>query len=60
MERGLVQEVGRMDAVGRPMLFGTTKEFLRYFGFMSKAELPSLEEGQAEEQEETREEEPES
>ena len=60
MERGLVQEVGRMDAVGRPMLFGTTKEFLRYFGFTSKAELPSLEEGQAEEQEETREEEPES
>lgn len=43
VERGLVQEVGRLEAVGRPMLFGTTKEFLRYFGLTSKGELPSLE-----------------
>ncbi|MCQ4727052.1 SMC-Scp complex subunit ScpB [Anaerotignum faecicola] len=43
VEKGLVCEVGRQDAPGRPILFGTTKEFLRYFGFSSMDELPSLE-----------------
>ncbi len=50
VERGLVQEVGRLDAVGRPMLFGTTKEFLRYFGLTSKTELPALGEERQQEQ----------
>ncbi len=40
--RGLVAEVGRMDAVGRPVLFGTTFEFLQYFGLESKDQLPPL------------------
>lgn len=44
VERGLVAEEGRMDAPGKPILFSTTKEFLRYFGFSSTSELPNLEE----------------
>lgn len=44
VERGLVCEVGRQDAPGRPILFGTTKDFLRYFGFTSTKELPQLDE----------------
>ena len=42
VEYGLVQEVGRLDAPGRPLLFGTTEEFLRHFGVQSLDELPSL------------------
>lgn len=42
VEYGLVQEVGRLDAPGRPLLFGTTEEFLRHFGVQSLEELPSL------------------
>ncbi len=42
LEYGLVCEVGRLDAPGRPLLFGTTEEFLRYFGFRSLEELPNL------------------
>ena len=45
----LVEEVGRMDAPGRPMLFGTTEEFLRVFGVTSLEELPSLSAVQLEE-----------
>ncbi|MBQ2752824.1 MAG: SMC-Scp complex subunit ScpB [Firmicutes bacterium] len=44
-EKGLVQEVGRLDVPGRPILFGTTTEFLRFFGFKSTSELPPLDEG---------------
>ncbi len=44
VERGLVSEVGRLDAPGKPLLFGTTKEFLRYFGLRSPKDLPVLEE----------------
>ncbi len=40
MERGLIEEVGRLDAPGRPLLFGTTQEFLRCFGIASLSELP--------------------
>ena len=43
VEFGLVSEVGRMDAPGRPLLFGTTEEFLRGFGVKSLEELPELE-----------------
>lgn len=42
MEYGLVAEVGRLDAPGRPLLFGTTEEFLRQFGIKSVEDLPSL------------------
>ena len=38
----LVEEVGRLDAPGRPVLFGTTEEFLRSFGVSSLDDLPSL------------------
>ena len=41
IERGLIEEVGRLDAPGRPLLFGTTTEFLRCFGISSLCDLPS-------------------
>ena len=40
VEYGLVAEVGRLDAPGRPILFGTTEDFLRSFGLVSLEELP--------------------
>lgn len=40
--KGLVKEVGRAEGTGRAFLFGTTKEFLDYFGLKSIEELPSL------------------
>lgn len=40
VEYGLVCERGRLDAPGKPILFGTTDEFLRYFGFSSIENLP--------------------
>lgn len=43
LERNLVQEVGRKDAPGRPILYGTTSEFLCHFGLKSLDELPALE-----------------
>ncbi len=49
VEFGLVAEVGRMDAPGRPLLFGTTEEFLRSFGVRSLEELPELSAVQIEE-----------
>ncbi|MCI8948622.1 MAG: SMC-Scp complex subunit ScpB [Lachnospiraceae bacterium] len=42
IEYGLVYEVGRLDAPGRPALFGTTEEFLRRFGIGSTVDLPGL------------------
>ncbi|MCT4597633.1 MAG: SMC-Scp complex subunit ScpB [Vallitalea sp.] len=44
IEFNLVCEKGRLDAPGRPILFGTTQDFLRNFGFQSLHELPSLDE----------------
>lgn len=41
--KGLVTELGRSDAVGRPILYGTTDEFLKQFGFSSLKELPDIE-----------------
>lgn len=49
VEFGLIAEVGRMDAPGRPLLFGTTEEFLRSFGVKSLEELPELSAVQIEE-----------
>ncbi len=40
---GLVEEVGRLDAPGRPILFGTGEEFLRCFNLTSISELPEVE-----------------
>ena len=42
VEYNLVSELGRLDAPGRPMLFGTTEEFLRNFGIHSLEELPEM------------------
>ena len=42
VEYGLIEEIGRLNAPGRPMLFGTTEDFLRNFGVTSIEELPSL------------------
>lgn len=44
VEYGLCKELGRLDAPGRPMLFGTTEEFLRVFGVQSIDELPVISE----------------
>lgn len=43
MERNLIEEKGRLDAPGRPILFGTTQEFLRCFGVATLEELPEFE-----------------
>ncbi|MGA9532155.1 MAG: SMC-Scp complex subunit ScpB [Anaerolineales bacterium] len=40
MRYGLVEEVGRTDAPGRPILYATTPDFLQYFGLSSLEELP--------------------
>ena len=42
IEFNLVKEVGRLDAPGRPLLFGTTEEFLRRFGVTSIDDLPEV------------------
>lgn len=43
LARELVCETGRLEAVGRPILYGTTAEFLHQFGLMSLADLPPIE-----------------
>ena len=43
LDFGLVEEVGRLDAPGRPVLFGTTEEFLRCFALSSLSDLPKVE-----------------
>ena len=42
VEYGLIEETGRLDAPGRPLLFGTTEEFLRRFSVQSLDDLPML------------------
>ena len=49
VEYNLVCEIGRLDVPGRPLLFGTTEEFLRSFGVNSIEELPQPEPEQVEE-----------
>lgn len=41
-ERGLIEEVGKKDTLGRPSLYGTTDNFLRNFGITSLKELPDI------------------
>ena len=43
LDKGLIEAVGRLDAPGRPMLYGTTEKFLRVFGLSSLADLPETE-----------------
>jgi len=42
LDRKLIKEVGRKEAPGRPVLFGTTKDFLQYFGLSELSALPPL------------------
>ncbi len=42
LNKGLIEEVGRLETVGRPILYGTTMAFLQYFGLESLDELPPL------------------
>jgi len=46
MEKGLLRIAGRHDSLGRPVLYGTTKKFLRLFGLRSLKDLPRQEEGE--------------
>ena len=43
IDKGLIEGVGRLDAPGRPVLYGTTEKFLRVFGINSLDELPETE-----------------
>ena len=45
-ERGLIAEMGRKQTVGRPILYGTTRDFLHYFGIHDLSELPPLEDSE--------------
>jgi len=44
MNRDLIEVVGRGDSVGKPLLYGTTREFLRYFGLNDIKDLPGADE----------------
>ena len=44
VEKNLVKIMGRRETVGRPIIYGTTQDFLQYFGLNSLEELPRLEE----------------
>jgi segregation and condensation protein B len=44
VERGLVEQVGRAEVVGRPMTYGTTAQFLEYFGLRALEDLPAADE----------------
>ncbi len=47
LERNLVRILGRRDVVGRPIVYGTTPQFLEHFGFKSLADMPKPEEFEA-------------
>ena len=55
VERGLIREVGRKDAPGRPILYRTTEQFLEFLGLDDLSELPKLEESVGAEKSEQRE-----
>lgn len=50
LSKGLVQEVGRSEGPGRPILYGTTADFLQHFGLTSLAELPPFDQVENEEE----------
>lgn len=43
LHRGLIEEIGRLEVAGRPILYGVTDLFMQHFGLTSLAELPPLE-----------------
>lgn len=43
IEKGIIKECGRLEAPGRPILYSTSEEFLKYFGLESLKELPGIE-----------------
>jgi segregation and condensation protein B len=43
LSKGLIEENGRVEGVGRPILYVTTSDFLNYFGLASLDELPTFE-----------------
>lgn len=44
LEKNLIHVCGRKESIGRPLLYGTTDKFLKYFGLRSLSEIPPLEE----------------
>lgn len=42
LDRGLIVEKGRLDKIGKPIIFGTTDEFLKYFSISSLEDLPEI------------------
>ena len=48
LEKGLIREAGKKDIPGKPVMYGTTKEFLKLFGLGSISELPKLSESDIE------------
>lgn len=50
VSKGLIQEVGRVEGTGRAILYGTTSEFLNFFGLNDLRELPPLPNGEAEQE----------
>ena len=44
VEKGLIKDFGRLEVPGRPILYGTTDEFLKYFGLQNIEQMPSLDE----------------
>ncbi|KRQ86804.1 Segregation and condensation protein B [Caloramator mitchellensis] len=52
MDYGLIAEAGRLETIGRPIIYETTEEFLKYFGFNNLKELPKLIEFNLEKKEE--------
>lgn len=51
MNRNLIDEKGRLDRPGKPIIYGTTEEFLRYFGLENLKDLPELKELELKEEE---------
>lgn len=44
LSKNLIKEIGRLKKTGRPIIYGTTEEFLRYFGLKDLNDLPKLDE----------------
>ena len=49
LDYNLIEEAGRLDTPGRPVVFATTEEFLRSFGISSLSELPAVPDAEKEE-----------
>jgi len=46
LDRGLIEEKGRADSLGRPILYGTTEDFLKHFGLKDVSSLPEINESE--------------